>query len=287
MALDTETAQELIRKLAEDRAAYLDTIDRTHDLLAQALTAVSGGKPPPKLTAETVRRTENVRRDTNGTGDIESVLKDSTFSGEDETDSEDDESLFVQQELPEERYDEEGLKKHIQEHQWTEFSRAIVSDILDDQKLLRKKSMFPQLPDPVPDRSHLTHYSIFNVGNDGAPMEIQHADPRQTSRAGDIWRKIRSINTEPSRKRAVGRITIVREPSPLLFAALHFTHNKHFDVDGLFKLLVEEKTRAFAHQAFNPDHRHQSTFVFTFEYFTIIGEECKPMVRMFRVFLSS
>lgn len=37
--------------------------------------------------------------------------------------------------------------------------------------------------------------------------------------------------------------SIVREPSPILFAALHYTMNDHFDMDEVFRLLVEANTK--------------------------------------------
>ena len=93
----------------------------------------------------------------------------------------------------------------------------------------------------------------------------------------------------------MGRITIVREPSSLLFAALHYTQKDHFDVDELFELLYKEKTETRPHRPFSPNVLHRKTFVwamvrtfsstmsFTWlmldmqEYFTIVGEGCVPM----------
>ena len=88
------------------------------------------------------------------------------------------------------------------------------------------------------------------------------ADKTQSTRAAAIWDRIRHINADPKKERkAVGRITIVREPSPLLFAALHYTHKDHFDVDELFKLLVHERTEVRPHQPFSLNPLHRRTFV--------------------------
>lgn len=170
MALDASTAQEMIRKLAEDRTNYLDTLTRAHDVLAQALTAAAAGKPPPRLTAETVQKNIN-----GTTPDVESVQKDSTFSAEDDSDTDDNESLFVQQTLPKESYDEEALRKHISHHQWTDAGRSILGDVLNNPQLFEQQCIFPVMLGAVDDRSHLTHYSIFDVGNDGAPLSIRDA----------------------------------------------------------------------------------------------------------------
>ena len=262
-ALDPVTAQEMMNKLAEDRATYLETLNRAHELLAQALVAAGSGKPTPKLTIHTVRRStadsldtaktfdtvgtlETPKTfDTKNTLDVDSIQKTSAHSFEDYSDTDDDESLFVQQTLPSETYDEEGLRRHILGYDWTQAGRDILGDTLNDKKLLQRSHVFPQTQGPVTDRSNLTHYSIFDVGNDGAPLEIMSAsDKGTTSRAQAIWNNLKEINANPDRQRlAVGRITIVREPSPLLFAALHYTMSKHFDVDEMFQLLVDLHTK--------------------------------------------
>ncbi|KAL8834747.1 MAG: hypothetical protein Q9170_003624 [Blastenia crenularia] len=270
MALDAATAAEMIKKLADDRAAYLDTLSRAHDVLARALEASATGKPPPKLTSEAVRR------NTANTIDVESIQKSSTFSP-DGSDTDDNESMFVQEPLPHEHYNEAGLKKHIRDYNWTSAGKEIIGAVLNNKQLLERTHIFPITRGPVDDRSHLSHYSIFDVGNDGAPLEIHRVNEKPVSRAQAIWNDISAINSDANRSRqAVGRITIVREPSPLLFAALHYTHHTHFDMDEAFQMLVEDKSTAFAHRPFSTNDTQQRTFVFTLDFFTIIGDECQP-----------
>lgn len=244
MALDAATAQEMINKLAEDRAQYLDTLNRAHNVLAQALSAATSDKPAPQLTHQHLRRPTVDTFESKTTLDMESMKKGSSFSFEDESDSNDDESLFVQQTLPSETYDEEGLRRHILGYDWTKAGKEILGEIVDDQKLLQRDFLFPQTQGSVTDRSHLTHHSIFDVGNDGAPLEIiSAADKGSKSKAQTIWDNISKLNADPDKERqAVGRITIVREPSPLLFAALHYTMSKHFDMDEMFRLLIDLHT---------------------------------------------
>lgn len=100
MALDAATAQELVRKLDEDQATYLDTITRTHDLLARALDAYTTGKRQEPLTTERLRRNTGTTLATTTTDDIVTAPKDSNFSVEEDSDTDNDESLFVQQTLP-------------------------------------------------------------------------------------------------------------------------------------------------------------------------------------------
>ncbi|KAL8669051.1 MAG: hypothetical protein Q9168_006340 [Polycauliona sp. 1 TL-2023] len=272
MALDAATAKEMIQKLADDRATYLDTLTRAHDVLAKALEASVTGKPPTQLTSDAVRRNT-----VTSLLDIDSLKKSSTFSPEDGSDTDDNESLFAQEPLAKESFDEDGLRSHLRQYKWTPHDRHIVGEVLNNKQLLQRTCIFPVTLGPVDDRSHLSHYSIFDVGKDGAPLQIHRADEKPVSRAQAIWNNIKSINADASRTReAVGRITIVREPSPLLFAALHYTMTPHFDMDEIFQMLYEDKTKAEAHRPFSPDRRHQKTFVFTLDFFTIIGDECQP-----------
>ena len=119
---------------------------------------------------------------------------------------------------------------------------------------------------------------MYLVGNDGARLHILNISEAPMSRALEIWNRIKSINVGSEEQRlAVGRITIVREPSPLLFAALHYTLREHFDVDEEIQLLVGNKTTTLPHRPFDLGPIHQRTFWFAFEYFTIVGDECVPM----------
>lgn len=49
-------------------------------------------------------------------------------------------------------------------------------------------------------------------------------------------------------------------------------------MDELFQHLYEADLSSMSlHRAFDTDVRKQRTFVFNFEYFTLIGKECQPM----------
>lgn len=137
MALDATTAKEMVQKLAEDRATYLDTLSRAHDVLAKALEASATGKLPPKLTSEAVRQNTST-----SIVDVESLKKSSTFSPED-SDTDDDESMFVQEPLPKESYDEHGLRQHIRGYNWTASDREIVGPVLHNKQLLERTNIFP------------------------------------------------------------------------------------------------------------------------------------------------
>lgn len=159
MTLDAATAQEMLKQLADDRQKYFDTLSRAHDVLAQALTATSSGKPPPRLTTEAVRRNTGAF---SSTLEVESVSKDSGNSIEEDSDTDDDESLFVQRTLPKELYHEEGLRKHIKDYEWTEAGRRILGGTAGRDQVVQRGTIFPTNVGEAEDRSHLSHYSIYN-----------------------------------------------------------------------------------------------------------------------------
>jgi hypothetical protein len=80
-----------------------------------------------------------------------------------------------------------------------------------------------------------------------------------------------------------------------MFGASHLAMKGIFDMDEIFKQLVHQGTttvcygevtsaievnifiKSFIPRPFSDDIRHQRSFVFSFEYFTVIGNDCEPM----------
>ena len=162
MALDAAAVQDLIKKLEDDKTTYLDTVSRTHDLLARVLEGQAAEGPQTALTNERLRRNTGTTLATTTTDDVVTVSKDSNFSVDDDSDTDDDEALFVQHSLPAEKFDEEGLRKHIREYTWTEAGKSILRDIVGNNEVLTRRCLFPTRVGPVEDRSHLSHYSLFD-----------------------------------------------------------------------------------------------------------------------------
>ena len=165
MALDATTAQEMIKKLADDQAQYLNTLNRAHELLAQALTSAATGKPAPRLTSEGIRR--NKTSSALPKLEVESVKKDSKGSvvsaEDDESSTDDNESLFASQHLPTRVHHRDDFKKHLHEHEWSAAGRAILHDVLENLHALhKKKDIFPTAAEELKHGPHLSHYSIFD-----------------------------------------------------------------------------------------------------------------------------
>ncbi|KAM0245011.1 hypothetical protein ACHAQJ_010670 [Trichoderma viride] len=126
-----------------------------------------------------------------------------------------------------------------------------------------------------------------------------------------VWESIKEINLSGQ---AVGRITIVQEPTPLMLAALHLTMSPHFDMTEILHHLLSDdpsggRTHAFMHRAYerypsslaNPpssssptfpplntssgikaastlssSYLRQRSFFFVFKYYTLVPQNLDP-----------
>ncbi|KAF2644554.1 hypothetical protein P280DRAFT_174461 [Massarina eburnea CBS 473.64] len=253
----------------EQLQSQLEALQRSHDTLLKSLSASNEAFGLP----ETPRFQRSATRDYR-TGDA-AFADTSTLSDDSE---DEDESFFVQGDLPAKSFDHEHLREHLKTHEWKEHGRAILAPIITDPGKLSKQShLFHTGPGPAEDRSHYSHFQVYDVGPDGKVDMVETSSGNNMSKATEIWHSIRNIgqNTE---KRTVGRITIAREPSPILFGALHLTLHETFDMDELFQHLVQiDASSAHMHRAFYENRTHQRTFFFKFEYYTVLGDDCTPM----------
>jgi len=279
--MDATTALELLQKLNAERTAYLENLSTSTELLSQ-LIASSGGvtQARPRLTADTLRR--NTIIGAPQLPDVESVHRTaSAFSGpDDDSASESDESLFVQTALGKEEYTIEGLKEHIRNHKWQEAGKRILLGVLDNEKLLQLPSLFPTDVDFAEDRSHLSHSSIYDIGDDGVAY-TPISGLGHVSRSLEIWDRLKSVNMDDEGAQAVGKLIYVREPSPLLYAAVHYTMNKHFDMDEIFENLVHhDPIFARPHDPLSEDDRKRRTFLINLEYFTVVGTHVSALQKI-------
>lgn len=257
----------------EELRQQLEALQRSHDALLKSI-ARSNGSFGPGFDQGQLRRasTRDERFGSNAVFAEWSTLSDDS--------DEEDESYFVQDALPPQSFDHEHLREHLKKHDWTEHGRAILSNLFRERSRLKEPYLFPTRPGPAADRSHYSHFQVYDVGPTGSVALIEASGNENTmSRANEIWHSLKDIGTGNSPVgKPVGRITIAREPSPILFGALHLTMNRAFDMDELFSHLVStESSSAHLDRAFDSDRKHQKTFLFNFEYYTIIGDDCKPM----------
>ncbi len=309
MTLNDNTICDLIRQLELDRRTYLSTFERVHQTLHQALNgqparsdtarsdAVSDvvldgilsqpivGSPEVSPSPGLVHGTEQpavpplTSSHRTGTYVLERhqthPAKDSIFTGDASSDSEDDESFFAQETLPARDYSESDLIEHLKTHEWDVYSKYILQDLLRNLSLL-ENGIF------LKDRHHQTdanhqHADIYHVSKDGAPLRSTRGESDEGPLA--VWEALKSTNSSEGRNQAVGRIIVLREPPSSLFAALHLTMVEYFDMDNIYRMLIDDHTptKAITKGYLEEDHRRQRSIVFVFKYHTIIGEGRAPL----------
>ncbi|KLU84750.1 hypothetical protein MAPG_03786 [Magnaporthiopsis poae ATCC 64411] len=138
-------------------------------------------------------------------------------------------------------------------------------------------------------------YEVYDVGRDSVATP-QHDERGSTGDGAldleTVWNTVKDINPVTAGQDhqgpatpaggAVGRMTILQEPSPIMLSAAHLTMAEHFDMDELIQHLVTQqgnkgKTRAYMqHRAFESSEVRQRSFFFVFKYYTAVGEGLSP-----------
>ncbi len=276
----TKGVETLIRQLDAQKDAYLEAFQKIHDRLTQDLAAGSSRpRANSRLSSSVPSSERNSDSKASTTAAATSVHLSSTSKSTGDDSDEEDEALYAQGALDTESYAEEGLRAHLRTHKFREYEKQILYGVVDDSVRLSQSPLLPNHPRPCDDRSHLTHSQVFDIGSDGAPLPMnQQSIEVNSGRAMSLWHAIKDVNPTSKERRAVGRITIVREPSPILFGAVHHALHQAFDLEELFRHLVEaDLSSASMFRAFDESELKQRSFVFNFEYFTLIGKGCQPM----------
>ena len=195
----------------------------------------------------------------------------SVYSSE-SSDSDEGESYFAEDPLQTEDYDDESLLRHVEGHEWNEECKSMLKPLFRRGNV---KSIDDYWEAPrLPEGTYGTQADVYEVGFDGSPLH------RTKDRLSDrkAWDILKAVNIDITKRQAVGRITIVREPHAQLSGALHFTMAKHFDMDSIFKLLANDsKTKAYVQGHRHEDERRQRSIVFAFKYHTLVDEKRKPL----------
>ncbi|KHE80986.1 hypothetical protein GE21DRAFT_1275760 [Neurospora crassa] len=126
-------------------------------------------------------------------------------------------------------------------------------------------------------------YEIPGSGDQKCMPEPKHKkngdDPQQVLSVNSVWDTLKEVNING---KAVGRITILQEVSPLVLGAVHMTMRKHFDMDELFQHLISSegnngKTKAYMDRTTESNPLRHRTFFFVFKYYTVVNEnKCTP-----------
>jgi hypothetical protein len=253
--------EELLKRLDQQHQAYTQTFREVHEALSQIPAS-----PPAASSASAVASTSTSKKRRRSTLTIEAerpvnskppTYHSSVLTGEsDESDT--DEEFYVQKPLPSYKFDHEDLRHHLKTYKFNKHGEKLLERVVDKGRLL-DPTLFPDYDET--ELWHNSHYSVFDVGKDGAPISRSEVVKKGTDKIDSaIWQAIQvrtnmalnvpvetyhiqNLNSDPeSQLHAVGRITIVREPSPIILGALHLTMNQDFDMDEIFEYLEKEGT---------------------------------------------
>ncbi|KAK3689860.1 hypothetical protein B0T22DRAFT_528634 [Podospora appendiculata] len=124
-------------------------------------------------------------------------------------------------------------------------------------------------------------YEVYDVDKHSMPKpkHTDNGDREGVLDASTVWETIQEVNSSGD---ALGRMTILQEPTPLMLGAAHLTMRKHFDMDELLYHLVDPaggskgNTKAYMDRAFESEPLKQRSFFFVFKYYTVVGEGLTP-----------
>lgn len=208
------STEELLRKLDEQHQAYLKTFRLLHESLAQSsekkeqvestfpglgiAVPTSPQSPGPHISlalpqSPQSRAPSRRRRISTEVSDFDRPLRrpgtfqSSVFTG-DSDESDLDHELYVQDVLPSYSYDLEDLRQHLKTYHFEESGKILLESVVDNGRL-KHPGLFQDYPET--EKWHNSHYSVFDVDQDGAPLSRWDVvKPGTTSIDSAIWQVI-------------------------------------------------------------------------------------------------
>ncbi len=157
----------------------------------------------------------------------------------------------------------------------------ILQEVLDSHRYQKRQSLFEtDTSDDEGDHDAPHHDAdVYEVDKDGAPRPKIREDSKKGGDHSQLWEVLRHTNAGKNQsQKAVGRIVVMREPTPLLCAALHYTMTPHFDMDSIFRIMIDDtiNTRAYVNGHLSKDPRQQRSIVLVLKYHTLTGKGRTP-----------
>lgn len=184
------STEELIKRFDEQHKAYLDSFKLLLEALLHNVAANSPGLPvetPKRRRRSTVDN--EAERPERRERKAPSVPGTSVLTG-DSDESDVDDELYVQTPLPSYKFDTEHLRHHLKHHKFNEAGKTILKTVVRNGSLLNPINIFPT-EYPPNETSHNSHYSVFDVGTDGAPLSRSDVvKPGTDSIDSAIWQVI-------------------------------------------------------------------------------------------------
>ncbi|KAL8698011.1 MAG: hypothetical protein Q9201_006802 [Fulgogasparrea decipioides] len=285
--LDPQVVNDLVDSLIKERAQCLETIDNFLVMLA-GIGANPPDIPSRKSLGKRIATATNFSHSKRGEAlNIANLRKGLIYIDGDILSSDDDtvESLVSHDlTLLSEHFTTSDLQEHLRRYPWNEAARKILGHFIDNGPMVPQDCLWeilnlPRMEHEVRQPSiDMTDFTIFDVGTNGKPLHRKpRAESTQESRSKQIWDLL--VGTESSGlSRAVGKVIVLREPLPCVFAAVHLTMRSHFDMDDLFRKVSDDSpTHAYMNGSLSSEPIRQRTFVFVAKYTTIVGDGRQPM----------
>lgn len=261
--MDTRVTEELIRLLEVNR----DVLAKVHEVLNDNETI---GKPQQGSNSALLREEDSISR-----GRRVSI----------ETQADDDSRAIVPV-LQSATYNLQDFEAFLQSHPWRVRLRNWLASTLvvlrheaartDNDPFLLTLGLSRNAHD---DPAKYTHFDIFDIDTHGKVAPIPGTLQSGLTKPDSVWTKLALVNPSNRDVRAHGRVILLREPSPLIFAILYYTLKSHFDIDEIFHMLTDHKETitVHPHRAFSEDPRHQRTFVLRLSHLTCVGKSREPL----------
>jgi hypothetical protein len=193
------TIEDILKQLDDAHKAERQAIEDKHEAersaLYGALTAPGlpssstylvplPTSPPATITSKKCRKSSIPIERPSIPTDRRTLI--SLLTGE-ESESEDEVELYVQKSLPTRKFDHEDLREHLKTYEWTEAGEILLEEVVVDHRL-KNPAVFHQYT-PEEEKQHHAHYTVFDVGNDGAPLNRRRAPclEERVDNDGDIW----------------------------------------------------------------------------------------------------
>ena len=264
-----------------EREIHLAALTKAYNFLAEAL-APTGVQPTPQNISNDRAQLHNLVHSQHSESRSRlnvDILRCNIIFLEDHTPSDeedDDETFFPHQPLEPESFNEVDLINHLSTYAWDEkAAHVVLGTLLADKDRLQANL----LVDETKSWSHAsrtTHHIIADVGSNGKPIYRGITVGRPSHRNQEIWRIISATNVGSAH--TVGRIAIIQEPSPSMFAALHLTISPHFDMDQVFRILSDDcVTKAYMRGCLEAEPRQQRPFAFALKYHALTADDRNPM----------
>jgi hypothetical protein len=113
-------------------------------------------------------------------------LGSSVITGESE-DSDIEEEFYVQKPLPHYTFDHENLRQHLKTYKFKRYGEMLLESVVHNGRLL-DPTLFKDYP--ADELWHNSHYSVFDVGQDGAPLSRSQVVEKGSKIDSAIWQAI-------------------------------------------------------------------------------------------------